>query len=351
MGPRFLELSRKRTPSMGSNTHFATARTLEPSAAEPGSLRVLADAGRSYTMQMSATDWLNIPDHPRRRDTERQARKPHWQQLRAARGAALESMRWVVAADLEGHLYKVDGHTRALLWTTGRLPDPGKVFATVYRCQNRADLNELYAAFDTQAAAETIFDRVTGAFREQGLVLKSKRLRSGTIADALSIATRGVARGEDAEGGTSDDFNVYEAVELFAPELRLLDTANPQNEIFYTGLLAASFLALALDPSTLTFFRRISQDDGEIRDGALDPVAGVLAGVARLKNKHARFRRDQERLCASTLGAVEIWRQGPHAPGYWSSGRYDPINLLKVVRQVREAKLIKRVMSSDVNES
>ncbi len=304
---------------------------------------MLADAGRSYTVQMSATDWLNIPDHPRRRDTERQARKPHWQQLQTARGAALESMRWVVAAELHEQLFKVDGHTRALLWATGRLPHPQTVFATVYRCQSRADLNELYTAFDTQAAAETVFDRVTGAFREHGLVLKSKRLRSGTIADALSIATRGVARGEDAEGDTSDDFNVYEAVEFFAPELQLLDTVNPQNEIFYTGLLAASFLALALDPATLDFFRRVSHGAGEARDGALDPPAGVLASVARLKKKHARFRRDQERLCASTLAAVELWRQGHQAPGYWSSGRYEPVNLLKTVRQVREAKLIKRL--------
>ncbi|MCL4368628.1 MAG: hypothetical protein M1337_05630, partial [Actinobacteria bacterium] len=210
--------------------------------------------------------WIALPDHPRRRDTARQARKGHWQAVRLARGPALESTRWVIAADLDGQLTKVDGHTRAVLWAKGALPDPGTVLATVYRCKDVRELNALHAAFDTQAAAETVFDKVSGAFCEQGLVLTSKRLRSGTIADALSIATRGVARGGDAEGGTSEDFDVYGAVEFYAEELRLLDTVNPQNETFYTGLLAAALLSLACEPATLEFFRAISDGQGSTRD-------------------------------------------------------------------------------------
>ena len=305
-------------------------------------MQVLADEGRSYMARLAVSAWIALPDHPRKRDTARQARKGHWQAVRTATGAAQESTRWVVAAELEGELFKVDGHTRALLWASGKLPHPDGVLATVYRCKNRDELNALHAAFDTQAAAETVFDKVTGAFSEQGLVLTSKRLRSGTIADALSIATRGVARGEDAEGGTSDDFDVYNAVALFAEELRLLDTANPQNEVFYTGLLSAALLSLAVDPSTIEFFRAISENQGRAERGLLDPIAGVLGNIAKMKNKHARFRRDQERLCESTLGAVELWRAGPTAQGYWSTGRYEPMNLLRVVRQVREAKLLKR---------
>jgi len=325
---------------------FKSLSTSISNAQDSPPIRVLADAGRSYTAELSVGDWIGLADHPRQRDTQRQARKGHWQQVRIACGAALESTRWVIAAELDGQLFKVDGHTRALLWATGKLPAPDAVLATVYRCRDRSELLELHAAFDTQAAAETVFDRVTGAFREQRLDLKSKRLRSGTIADALSIATRGVARGEDAEGGTGEEWNVYEAVELFAPELRLLDTVSPQNEVFYTGVLAAAFLSLALDPANLDFFRLVSQAQGETRDGTVDPVAGVLANVARLKNKSARFRRDQERLCATTLGAVQAWREGSGSLGYWSSGKYEPVNLVRTVRQVREAKLVKRLTTA-----
>ena len=315
-----------------------TEQSPQSDQADTAEIRILADEGRSYMARMSVATWIAIPDHPRRRDTARQARKGHWQTVRLVHGAALESTRWVVAAELDGTLTKVDGHTRALLWAEGALPAPAEVLATVYRCKDRRELNELHAAFDTQSAAETIFDKVTGAFSEQGLVLTSKRLRSGTIADALSIATRGVARGQDAEGGTGDDFDVYGAVELYADELRLLDTVNPQNETFYTGLLAAALLCLACDPSTLEFFRAISNGDSQTRAGLLDPVAGVLAIISRMKNRRARFRLEQERLCESSLGAVRVWQRGEQAPGYWSNGRYEPVDILETVRAVRERK-------------
>jgi hypothetical protein len=307
-----------------------------PAAEEP--MKVLADEGRSYMARLAVSAWIALPDHPRKRDTARQSRKSHWEAVRAATGAARESVRWVVAAELDGQIYKVDGHTRALLWASGKLPHPDGVLATVYRCKNREELNALHATFDTQAAAETVFDKVSGAFSEQGLVLTSKRLRSGTIADALSIATRGVARGTDAEGGSADDFDVYGAVALYADELRLLDTVNPQNETFYTGLLAAALLSLACNPETLAFFRAISNGHGQTRAGLLDPVAGVLALISRMKNRRARFRREQERLCESSLGAMRVWLQGERAPGYWSSGRYEPVDILETVRTVRERK-------------
>lgn len=307
-------------------------------SAAPATLRVLADAGASYTVQMSTEDWAALPDHPRQRDTIRQARKGHWELARAARGPALEALRWVTAAEFEGRLYKVDGHARALLWTSGGLPNPGTVLATVHRCRDRTELNELYGTFDTASAAETIFDKVTGAFREQGLALKSKRLRSGTIADALSIAMRGFARGEAPEDSSQAELDVYEAVRTFAPELKLLDSVNPQNEIFYTGVLAAALLSLALDPSTLEFFRRISLGQGSKKEGLLDPIEGMLWIIGKLKNKSARFRREQERLAATTLGAVDVWQHGESAPGYWSTGKYEPVDLSKAVQRARELK-------------
>jgi hypothetical protein len=273
----------------------------------PAFLRVLNDTGGSYTAEMTVAQWAALPDHLRQRDTTRQARKAHWDLARAARGPALEALRWVVAGELDGHLYKVDGHTRGLLWSTGKLPDPGSVFATVYRCRSRDELNELYSTFDTQAAAETLFDRVTGAYREQGLTLSSKRLRSGTIVDALSIAVRGVARAEAA----AEELDIYEAVRIFAPELRALDTANPQPETFHTGIVSAALLSLALDASALEFFQRLSHARGSKKDGLLDPIEGILWIIEKIK-KHGsgRDRSRQEQLCATTLGAVDLWVMG-----------------------------------------
>src|ERR1039458_8260474 len=61
-------------------------------------------------------------------------------------------MRCTRPSDLNGQVYKVDGHTRSLLWMTGALPDPEFVFATVYRCKTREELNALYATFRSERA-------------------------------------------------------------------------------------------------------------------------------------------------------------------------------------------------------
>jgi hypothetical protein len=300
----------------------------------PSFLRVLNDTGASYTAEMTVGQWAALPDHLRQRDTALQARKAHWELARAARGAALEALRWVVAGELDGQLYKVDGNTRGLLWSTGKLPDPGSVFATVYRCRTREELNELYSTFDNPSAAETMFDRVTGAYREQGLTLRSKRLRNGTIVDALSIAVRGVTR-----AGAAEELDIYEAVRIFAPELRALDTANPQPETFHTGIVSAALLSLALDASTLEFFQRLSHARGSKKDGLLDPIEGILWIIEKIK-KHGsgHDKSRQEQLCATTLGAVALWVKGESAPGFWSSGKYEPANLLRTVQRVRELK-------------
>jgi hypothetical protein len=302
--------------------------------------RVLADLGASYTVQMTPARWSSLADHPRERDAQRQARKTHWQLARTARGAVLESLRWVVGAEWGGQVYKVDGHTRSLLWQNGALPDPGFVFATVYRCTNREELNALYATFDTQSAAVTMYDRVTGAYREQGLELRSKRLRSGTIVDALSIAQRGLARSTEIVGDSEEDWDVYNAVATFAPELRLLDTVDPQPEVFHTGIVSAALLALALDTDSLHFFELLSRGRGSKREGLFDPIEAMLWRVARIKKQRSGWvKSQQEQLCAACLAALELWRAGEKESGYWSSGEFAPVNLPDVVKQVRERKL------------
>lgn len=307
--------------------------------AAPKDWSVLVDVGGSYTVQMSSARWASLADHPRERDAQRQARKTHWQLARAAHGAVLETLRWVVAAEWNGQIYKVDGHTRSLLWMSGALPDPGLVFATVYRCQSREELNALYATFDTQSAAVTMYDRVTGAYREQGLELRSKRLRAGTIVDALSIAQRGIARSTEAVGECDEDWDVYNAVATFAPELRLLDSVDPQPEVFHTGIVSAALLALALDTGTIDFFALLSRGRGSKREGLFDPVEAMLWRVARIKKQRSGWiKSQQEQLCAACLAALELWRAGESAAGYWSSGDFAPVNLPEVVKRVRELK-------------
>lgn len=300
--------------------------------------KVLSDLDASYLVEMSVSAWIALPEHPRRRDTERQAKKEHWEAARGATGPVFECLRWVVAADLNGERCKVDGHARALLWERGQLRRPPSVIAQVFRCATRDELNALYATYDTQLAAATLYDRVTGAYREWGLTLTSQRLRAGTIVDALSIACRGVARSTE-RSGQEEEFDVYAAVGNFARELQLLDSLNPQTEHCPTGIVAAALLSLAEDPGTLEFFRRLLNRQGSKRAGLPDPVEAVLEQLLKLKlRKSARVRSEQEDLCARTLAAVGAWRAGPESEAHWGETPLQTHLLTDAVRRVRSLR-------------
>jgi hypothetical protein len=318
-----------------------TNKSPSEATSESASRRILSDGGASYTLEMPASAWAALLDHPRQRDTVRQASKGHWKLARRATGPIAESHRWVIAAELDGKLYKVDGHTRGYLWSLGKLKKPPSVYATVYRCKTRAELIDLYGTFDSQAAVEKQQDRVTGAMRQLRLNFQSKRLRYGAITDALSIAMRGVARGKDAFGQNYEEFDVYEAMEVFTPELRLLDAVDPQPEVFHTGVIAAALLALALDARTIEFFLKVSKPMRKQKDEPpFDPMHGIRWLMKNIRQEGiGRAKITQEDICATVLGAIELWRKGDADAAYWVASKIDPPgDVLDAVRKVRELK-------------
>ena len=289
--------------------------------------RVLADAGASYLAQVPLQMWLAIPPHPRQRDARKQA-KTISDFLSAAKGAQRERLRWVTAADLEGQVFKVDGHARSVFWELNPSHAPDQVIVTVFRCDSREDLNALYATFDAAGAAETMYDRVCGAYHEHGLTLNSKRLRYGSIVDALHIATRGTPRAADAA-----DLDVYEAVGAFRAELLTLDALDPQPEVFVTGLVAASLIALSLSSVAAgEFFGKVSAGQGSKKEGRPDPVERVLLrGQSLQKANTTRQRIMQVELCGAALMAFDAWRAGEGNEEYWNLEFPDSEMLRRVV--------------------
>ena len=305
------------------------------------SWHVLADHGASYTVRMPLETWLRLPAHPRRRDARKQA-KNIIDFARAAGGAQAERLRWVSAADVGGEIFKVDGHARAFLWASHELAAPAEVFATVYRCQSRDDLNALYSSFDAPDSAETMYDRVCGAYHEHGLVLQSKRLRYGTIVDALHIAVHGVGRAGDAS-----QLDVYAAVGLFKDELQTLDKVDPQPEIFVTGLVAAGLLGLATEPRSYEFFSRLSALQGSKRDGLNDPIETILVKAREIQKANSTRQRVMHvELCGAALVALERWLEGPEALGFWGLELPEASRLMeRVVDQVNVMRACKGIAS------
>lgn len=297
--------------------------------------KVIADCGSYYLLQMPVEDWVALEGHPRQRDTEKRANSVHWKLARAAKGPALAVLASVTAGELAGRRIKVDGHTRARLWSTGELPDPGNVMVTVYRCEDEQHLLELYEHFDSPHAAKKTADTVDGALRDVGVRLTSKRLNDG-IADALGIAWRGVARSHEKRAGLAE-LDVYAVVKHFARELEMLDAIDPPNHAFYSGVVGGALIALALDPRSIEFFKLlIKADASDVKPGFLSPADALRAELAELKGLgSARIKAYNETLAGQTLSAVEAWRHGPQDPRYWISGHLEPLDLEPLVARVQ----------------
>ncbi|WP_162144228.1 hypothetical protein [Methylocaldum szegediense] len=307
-----------------------------PEIAIPG-LTVLSDDGRIITGRMAVADWISVSNHPRQRDSERHARARHWTEARHAEGAVLDHLGHVKAALLDGVLYKIDGHTRALLWTRGELPSPTEVHVTVYRVSSRAELNALYGTVDAESAAEKQQDKIFGAYRESELVLTSTRLKSGMIGSALNIALRGFVRRNQPRDAKPID--VYRAVHLFRQELQTLDRLDPPNDLFQTGLIAAALLMLALEPRTEDFFRAVAAREGNMRGGRSDPVQAVIELVTPLlRSGRARNQLEQEDLCARSLRAAKIWLGGERSRDYWMLNKPRAENILDYCHKVKVSK-------------
>ena len=169
----------------------------------------------SNVIEMTAQEFIDTPDNPRQRDTERHARK-------ALHGHLSESSpthKLVAVASVDGNVVcKLDGHTRAYLWEAGDLPlpDRGKVAAVVYACESIEEAAELYTHFDNQAAMEASSDRLFGACRETSLELTSSLLRPMNFSVALRLAN-----GE--RSGRKQTTTEYELVSKWSPELSNID--------------------------------------------------------------------------------------------------------------------------------
>lgn len=302
-------------------------------------MRVLSDLGTIYWTEISVEDWIAMPGHPRQRDTMRQAKRPHWRTAKQADGALQGVLRQVIAAEYMHKLYKVDGHTRAYLWSKQALHTPETVIATVHRVRSYDELMALYSVFDTASAAETLNDRVYGAFRQSGLVLRSKRLRDGFIVDALNIALRGCTR-KDQDKRHTPEIDLYRAIQVFKDELLLLDTVDPQPEIFYGGIVAAALIALSLDPGDLEFFALLARREGNVRGRLKDPVQSILDEIFSLKHQRSAWvNAKQVDLCARTLRALTAWKAGSNnAEKYWLRHKVRAVEFVSMIDKVKRQK-------------
>lgn len=254
---------------------------------------------RTATIEMSVRDWLAVPSNPRQRDELVRLEKNRVDHLLEPE----EKHREVAMGILpDGRRYKVDGHTRLLLWSKGLVPPPESLIVDVYSCANEAAVEQLYDKFDNTAATEYGTDRVTGAYREAGIAPKSPMLREGGI----STATRQLYHflTQTSPDKKSKDRVINACVRMFADEIMLLDTVEPTRFLFPTGIVMGALMTLTVHPEKATeFWTKYSANAGTKSGDRMDAVQALLERHAKEKGK-TNGRRDQI-FMATSVAAVE----------------------------------------------
>ena len=183
-------------------------------------------------IEMSVQEWINIPDNPRQRNTERRAQS-------AARGHLSEYCpihRYVYAAVKDGNvLCKLDGHTRAYLWHEGilDLPTDSIVEVLLINVTGLADAKRVYDQLDSPSAVCKPADTIFGATRENNFSLHSPMLRGCRFTTQLKVATT----------GTKFSGDPYAMIKEWKPYLIELDKLNLSDT--YSTLTAVMFCVSA----------------------------------------------------------------------------------------------------------
>lgn len=218
--------------------------------------------------KMTVQQWAEVMSNPRQRDTEERAKKA----LRGHLKSSSETQQRVVAAILPGGmLVKLDGHTRSLLWSDGRLTAPDVIYVDLIRVDSMNKAKELYGHFDSQAAVEGAKDRLSGAFREHGIEAASSVLRNGAVTTALKLLS---PSGSD----------IYKNVLAWKRELLMLDSIGATSSRFNSGMISGALAMLRVrGERAIDFIRMVQMDAGTRNEDGSDGVDAIVRYVTGMK--------------------------------------------------------------------
>lgn len=253
--------------------------------------------------EMRGEDWLTVPDNPRQRDTE-----AHWNRAKTRHLAAdAETHRHVsMARSPSGSEWKLDGHTRSYAWANSHLKIPSTVIVSVYEVADVEEAKTLYGHFDNSDAAETLNDKVAGAYHEWGFRPQSGYLKSrGGVRSGINFADL-IAAGmaPDWKGFRS----LYGQMGAWLTELKLVDTANPRfGQISSKGLASALLTIRKYPKLSPIFWDKVFANEGTKQGTLRDGVQGaweIITQEAPTRSKH-EFGQ-----IAALIWCFEKWRAG-----------------------------------------
>lgn len=227
-------------------------------------------------IEMGLDEWIAVPDCARQRDTAKRARVAAVKYL-----AAYQPIHRVVfAATINGRVFcKLDGHTRAMLWQSGKLSGPpdGKVTVNLIAVKTPEEACEVYDMIDSGKSVKQSCDIVFGACRERGIDFGSSLLRPCTFGTQMRMAAT----------GWKGHYSAYKLVEIWADELIALDSIGMSSN--YGILIGVMLLTIRRDglEKASKFWLALDREQGQKDSRGYDAIQ-VLHGVINTRRAEGR---------------------------------------------------------------
>ena len=177
-------------------------------------------------------------------------------EIRAQRLGKILKKRWLKThgiADVveypDGRRERINGNTRAYLWNqpSYKGPIPSHMRLTVYSVKNDEEAKALYYTIDSSDAVEKNKDKITGYYRQLGLVFDTRKIAIGQIVKVMEYAAWNTPPQRDTNGPVpTSRVDRFEAVRCFQEELKALDSIGfkGSNKVFKNHLITAALMAL-----------------------------------------------------------------------------------------------------------
>lgn len=266
----------------------------------------------TYMTTMTPTEWLQVPDNPRQRDTEKRA-------MTAKHLFKLEAAHLLVhMAEWPDGRCKLEGHTRCKVWADRPDIAPDQIDVRVYVVDDIEDAKRLYGHFNSKEEAETSTDRLFGAMRDAGITPASTLVRTARFSNAVRTAYGYMCGASSTatrkhDNSASLQCSVYEAVEEFRQEILALDALDLSKGKAYGAVVCCYLLAYRKHGDSINeFFARYVSDAG-VKDGRNKDCVQVFAdAMEAFRIVHAGFETFNE-ACRIGLACIDRWVKSPSA--------------------------------------
>ena len=171
-----------------------------------------------YITTMTPEEWAAVPDNPRQRDTDRRAKAAQHLHTLEATHTLVRMAEWDTGR------CKLEGHTRAKVWTDKPEIAPESVDVRVYIVTDEEEAKRLYNMFNTPEEVEKVTDRLFGALREFSITAESALVSGCRFTNAVRTAHTYATKTNVPTGGKKAP--VHDGVAFFRNEIVALDRLN-----------------------------------------------------------------------------------------------------------------------------